>query len=375
MAKPNQRGTRSPQVTRRVLLRGALGAAAWSVVGAACQPAAGPPAPPPAKPAAGPPAAPANPASAPAPSVALARRRSLTVAWTSPAITQAPLWMAHETGAWQELGIDTEMVRLMSSSRMAASMQAGEVDGGVLDWAVAFQFVAQGGNARLVAAINNRQTFSVMSVPSITRPQDVVGKRWGITRIGSSAHTATLLALEMWGLRVEDVNLIQLQEVPAILAAMHAGQVDVGVLSPPTNTRGVQAGLRKLVDLGTAGPDYPSIALSIVDRHVAESPDLVRAYVAGYGIAVARFVKDRERTLEVLRKYLQLDDTAILDDARDRFVRSLPFPPTLPMASLPRVKEDLGEEDPRVAGVAITDVAVPRFVDELVAEGYFAGLL
>jgi ABC-type nitrate/sulfonate/bicarbonate transport system substrate-binding protein len=258
---------------------------------------------------------------------------------------------------------------------MAASMQAGEIDGGVLDWALAFQFIAQGGNAKAVGSITDRLIFAVEAQPAVTQPRDVVGKRWGITRLGSSTHTATLVALDMWGLRADDVQLIQLQEVPAILTALEAQQIDVGTMSPPTSTRARELGLRELLDLAEAGPEYPSIGLSILDRHVRENPDLVRAYVAGYGMGVVRFRKDRARALEVLRKYLQLDDEAILADTHERFSRYLAFPPTVPMSSLPRVKEDVVRDDPSVVNVAITDVVAPQFAEGLEAQGFFSGLL
>ena len=361
------------RLTRRTLLRRALGAAVVAppllgMLGAACQPSASSPPSPSGTPAGGPP----SPSGS---SVALSQRQSLTLAWTALTGSQAAYWMAYETGAWQELGLDVELIRIPSSSRLASSMVAGEVDGGTLDWAVAFQIVAQGGNIRQVGGITNRQVFAVVARPDITRPQDVVGKRWGITRLGSSTHTASLLALEMWNLRPADVQFIQLQEVPAILAGIEAGQIDVGAVSPPTSTRAIQAGLRELVDLSTDGPEYPSIGLSITQRHIEQSPEVVRAYIAGYASGVARFRRDREHALEIVQKYLQIDDPAILADTHARASSYLAFPPTVPMASLPRVKDDVTTEDPRVASVAITDVAIPTFAEELAAKGYFASLV
>ncbi len=352
------------RLTRRTLLGGALTAAV--ALGAACQPA------PSAVPAAGAPPPPAT--SAPAPAIALARRQPMRIAWTAVTGSQAGVYVAYETGAWSELGLDVELLRMGSSTQLAGAMRAGELDGGVLDWTLAFQFNAHGGNARQVAAITNRLAFSVMTVPSITRPEDVVGKRWGITRIGSAVHTASLVALDMWGLQADDVQFRALQEVPAILASMQGEQVDIGVLSPPTNLRAVQAGFRELLDLAEDGPEYPSVGLAVADRHVAENPELVRAYVAGYAMGVARYRKDRERALEVLRKYLQIDDEGVLSETYARFARYLPLPPVLPLASLARVKADAAESDPRVAEVPIADVAVPRFVEELETMGFFAGL-
>ena len=76
----------------------------------------------------------------------------------------------------------------------------------------------------------------------------------------------------------------------------------------------------------------------------------------------------------VLRQYLQLDDELVLNETYSRFTRYLPLPPVLPLAALPRVKQDATAGDAAVAGVAIEDVAVPRFVEELEAMGYFATL-
>ncbi|HLH25827.1 MAG TPA: ABC transporter substrate-binding protein [Chloroflexota bacterium] len=360
-------------LSRRALLRAALGAAAVGALGAACRgeatPTGGPPS------AATGPTATAGPSGAPGYSVALSQPQKLKVAWTAVTGAQSGVYMASETGAWKDLGLDVELVRMGSSSQLAAALRAGELDGGVLDWALAFQFQSQGGNAREVAAITNRQIFSVVSQPSITQPQDVIGKRWGITRLGSAAHTASLLALDMWGIRPDQVQFLAMQDVPAILVGMQAGGVEVGTVSPPTSTRALQAGLHQLVDLAEQGPEYPSIGLAIAERYVNNSPDVVRAYVAGYASGVARFRKNPDRALEVLRKYLQIEDEDILRDTYDRFSRYLAYPPTLPMSSLERIKNDLAQEDPAVAQVAVSDVAAPQFADDLQAHDYFASLL
>jgi ABC-type nitrate/sulfonate/bicarbonate transport system substrate-binding protein len=360
-------------LSRRTVLRAALGMAAASALGAACRTEATPTGAAPSGTSAPPPAG--GSASAPEFSVALSRPQKVKVAWTAVTGAQSGVYMAQETGAWKELGLDVELVRMGSSSQLAAAMRAGEVDGGVLDWALAFQFQSQGGNAREVAAITNRQIFSVVSQPSITRPQDVIGKRWGITRLGSAAHTASLLALDMWGIRPDQVQFLAMQDVPAILVGMQAGGVEVGTVSPPTSIRALQAGLHQLVDLAEDGPEYPSIGLAVAERHVKENPDLVRAYVAGYASGVARFRKDPDRALGVLRQYLQIDDEAILRDTYERFTRYLAYPPTLPLGSLERIKTDLAKEDPEVAKVAIDEVAAPQFADELQAHNYFASLL
>lgn len=45
------------------------------------------------------------------------------------------------------------------------------------------------------------------------------------------------------GLKPEEYQLLQLVDVPNILTAMMAGQIDAGALSPPTNFRAARPDL------------------------------------------------------------------------------------------------------------------------------------
>jgi ABC-type amino acid transport substrate-binding protein len=99
----------------------------------------------------------------------------------------------------------------------------------------------KGANIALVAGATNRQVFSLMSKPEIKRVADLRGKKIGITRIGSSTHTSALYALNSAGLKQNDYQILPLVEVPTILTALIAGQVDAGVVSPPTNSRARKA--------------------------------------------------------------------------------------------------------------------------------------
>ncbi|MCL5958324.1 MAG: ABC transporter substrate-binding protein [Chloroflexi bacterium] len=369
--------TVSRKITRRTLLKGLAGLTTLGVLGSACQ-TAQPTAPQPSpttgeKPSIAPTKA-ATPAAAASPvakQIALLKPRPMKINWTAVSGAMSGVWMAHETGAWKEMGIESELIHIASSSRVVAAFEAREIDGSILDWVVAFTSVAAGANGRIVAAALNRQIFSVMGAKGITKPEELKGKRFGITRIGSSTHTASLLALELWGMKPTDVNFIALQEVPAILAALQAGQVDAGTVSPPTNTRAVKAGFTELVNLGAEGPEYPSVGLGTTQELINSSPDAVLALVAGYSLGVKRFRSDPERAVQVLKKYLQIDDQEVLLDTQKQFSKYLAWPPTMPFKSAQRVLEDVVKTEPKAANVKVEQVATNRFIDELDKVGFF----
>lgn len=371
-------GVISRKMSRRTLLKQLAGLAALGVLGQACQTGQQPatPAPSPttaSKPAAVPSAAssPVAAASPAAKQVALLKPRPMRINWPAVSGSAAGLWMAHETGAWRELGINSELTHIASSSRVVAAFEAKEVEASNFDWVVAFTSFVAGGNARIVAGVTNRAIFSVIGAKGLTKPEDVKGKRWGITRIGSSTHTASLLALDVWGFKPSDVNFIALQEVPAIVSAMQAGQIDVGTVSPPTDAKAVKAGFNVLIDLGEKGPEYPTVGLGTTQPLIDSSPDAILALVAGYAEGVKRFRNDPERAIQVLKKYLQLDDQDLLNDGYKKFKVYLPYPPAVPMKSAERVLQDVIKDEPKAANIKVEQVATTRFVDELDKAGFF----
>ena len=67
------------------------------------------------------------------------------------------------------------------------------------------------------------------------------------------------------GLRPEEYQLLQLVDVPNILIAIMAGQIEAGALSPPTNFRARKAGLNELIDLPRRVPNTsPSRSVPLV---------------------------------------------------------------------------------------------------------------
>jgi ABC-type nitrate/sulfonate/bicarbonate transport system substrate-binding protein len=293
--------------------------------------------------------------------------------WTAVSGGMSGIWSAYEAGLFRDEGLDLELVHIASTSRAIQSMVAGELAFSPLDPAACVQANLGGADTVLIAAVTNRLVFSVLARPEIQRPEQLRGKTIGITRLGSSTHTATLVALEMWGLQPDrDVSLRQLQEVPAILSGLQAGQIEAGVVSPPTNTRAKQAGFVELLNLAEQGPQYPSICLGGVRSWLAANGDLAQAYLRGYLRGVHKFKTDREFALGVLRKYLEVDEPAILEDTHAQFSRYIETVPYVSEEGMARLLADLAGEEPRLAGHTPAEYLDHHLVRQLEGSGFLA---
>ena len=163
--------------------------------------------------------------------------------WTAVTGAQSGMFMAQQEGLFKKHGLDVELIHIPSSSRGIQAILAGEIAFSFMDGSNAAQANLKGANLALVAGATNRQVFSLMAKSEFKRIADLRGKKIGITRVGSSTHTSALLRSRLRGIEDADYQLLPLLEVPNIFTALAAGQIDAGVMSPPTNARAKQGGI------------------------------------------------------------------------------------------------------------------------------------
>src|SRR5256884_7337933 len=113
-------------------------------------------------------------------------------------------------------------------------MLAGELAISYVDPRNTIEANFSGAPVALLAGVTNRFTFSLMARPEIKRVGDLKGRKIGVTRIGSSTHTAALYALNQAGLKPRDYQIPSLFEGPKIFTALMARQIDSRLISPPT---------------------------------------------------------------------------------------------------------------------------------------------
>src|SRR5574341_1286647 len=114
-------------------------------------------------------------------------------------------------------------------------------------------------------------------------------------------------------------QILPLMEVPNILAALMAGQIDAGTVSPPTNSRARKAGLRELMNLAKDGPEYVSVAIGTTRAYIKANEDTVRRVVRAYAEGVHLFRTNKQVGIRVLAKYTKLKEQDILEDAYNQF--------------------------------------------------------
>jgi NitT/TauT family transport system substrate-binding protein len=297
--------------------------------------------------------------------VPVSAQSPVRINWTAVTGAQSGMFMAQQEGLFKKHGLDVELIHIPSSSRAIQAILAGEIVFSFMDGSNFAQANLKGANLALVAGATNRQVFSLMARSEFKRITDLKGKKIGITRIGSSTHTSALYALGSAGLKTNDYQLLPLLEVPNIFTALSAGQIDAGVMSPPTNARAKKAGFVELMNVAKEGPEFVSVAVGTSRAYIKANEDVVRRVVRAYADGVQIFKNNKPAALKMIANQLKVKDTEIQEDTYTQFRDYLEYPPYVSRKGMEAVLAEIAEKEPRAKTVKPEDYLDMRFVAEL----------
>ena len=124
----------------------------------------------------------------------------------------------------------------------------------------------------IVAGLINSPFFSIITTKGIDKPDDLRGKKIGISTFGSATDFALRLALKKWGLKADsEVSILQMRGVPEILPAMASGALHGGVMSPPTNMMAIRAGFKELAYLPQIGISFQHTTVATTRRYLEKN--------------------------------------------------------------------------------------------------------
>ncbi len=285
--------------------------------------------------------------------------------WTAVTGAQSGMFMAQQEGLFKKHGLDVELIHIPSSSRGIQAILAGEIAFSFMDGSNATQATMKGANIVLIAAGTNRQVFSLMAKSEFKRIADLKGKKIGITRIGSSTHTSALYALTSAGLKGADYQLLPLLEVPNIFTALAAGQIDAGVMSPPTNARAKRAGFVELMNIAKEGPEFVSVAVGTSRNYIKANEDIVRRVVRAYAEGIQAFKNNKAASLRMIERQLKVSDPEIREDTYTQFRDYLEYPPYVSRKGMDAVLAEIADKNPAAKNMKPEDMMDMRFVAEL----------
>jgi ABC-type nitrate/sulfonate/bicarbonate transport system substrate-binding protein len=150
-------------------------------------------------------------------------------------MSQLMPWMAEEVGLFRKYDLDFQLVYISSASMVTAALLGGDAQIAISGAEAIVRAHAQGAtDLVLIASAKNTLTHSILAKPEIKRPEDLKGKKLGVSRLGSNSHYFVIQALRKDGMEPTDVTFIQTGGQVENLVALFSGAVDAATMTGPS---------------------------------------------------------------------------------------------------------------------------------------------
>jgi ABC-type nitrate/sulfonate/bicarbonate transport system substrate-binding protein len=286
-----------------------------------------------------------------------------------------PWFVAKESRIAEKHGIDFDPVFIGASAVLFQSMLSGAADFSGSGGPAIISNVLRGGDIIHVTAMVPRFTQSVMVRPEIKKPEDMAGKKIGVSRLGTVTHFALQTAIDGYG--VKGVTILQMGGQPEALAGLVRGSVDGAVFSPPYNFQLKKLGYNELVSPNDLQKLTEFITNGIVARRsVAEKDkDTVIRVIKLTAESIKLVQTDREFTKKVIMKWMPMKDPEMLEQVYRFATENYSKEGFVPEGALRSMTKQMVQsnlvEAKAAAATPVTAYYDNRYVEEVKRSGFF----
>jgi NitT/TauT family transport system substrate-binding protein len=235
--------------------------------------------------------------------------KAVPFAWTF-----TPIEVGTETGVFAKHGLELQVASFAGDARMQQGLVSDSIDFG-LGSGPGMAFLVKGSPAKAVAAMAGAPMNMSIVVPynsPLKTLDDIKGKKIGITTVGSLTDwlLKRVVAAKQWA--ASDVTAVTVGGMDSTKAALKTGQIDGVVIALELGYALEEAKeWRVLALLAPFAPDFHTHVIFARDEFIARKPQLVEQFLKGWFETIAFMRANRERTIEITAKVLNLDKTVI----------------------------------------------------------------
>ena len=298
-------------------------------------------------------------------------QEKLRVAYTVIAPTQATLWTAKELGLFAKHGLDVDLVLLVGAPLAVTALVSGETPIVHAGASAVVTSNLQGSGAVLVAGGANRFPYVLFVTDEIKRVEDLRGKKFGVSRIGSADNAAAITVLNGLGIKETEITYVQAGSIPARLAAMQTNALQATLLQAPETLKAKEIGMRALLDFTKLDVEWQQNGVATTRDYIKKRPDTVRRFIRAYVEGSHYNLTNPKGAQKILQKYLAIKDDKSVQESYNEIVAKLTLKVPYPTdKGIQLYLDQLKIKNPKAAQAKPSDFTDVSFLKELESSGF-----
>jgi ABC-type nitrate/sulfonate/bicarbonate transport system substrate-binding protein len=310
-------------------------------------------------------------------SFALAQARPLKkihVGVPSVSVANIIIYVTKEARLYEKYGLDAEVIAVNGSGIASKALIGGNLDISPIATPTVIAADLAGADMVILAHTMPGVVHALMVKPEIRRVEDLKGKKIAVSSLGSLTDFLVRAIAKKKGLNPDrDLTLIQTGTDSERILALKSGAVDGAAMSHPGYGRAKKMGFAMLWD-SAKEIDYPWMEITTRRAAIKADREMIMNYMKAHLEGIARFKKDRDFGVKIIKKMLRLDDDELVGESYDIFSKM--FLPT-PYPNHPGMKvsfEYVAATRPDVGKHKPEEFTDSSFVEELDKTGFIRKL-
>jgi NitT/TauT family transport system substrate-binding protein len=292
--------------------------------------------------------------------------------------TNSAIWVAEERGLFKKHGIEAEAIFIGGgATRSVNALLASDIQFATAGGGGVIQSALRGADVVMIAANNNKGVHRILVRPEIDTPEAVKGKKIAITTFGSSSHQVLTMVLDVWKMRPDELQLLQVGSSPTMLVSMQKKLVDGAVLSDPSYFIAEDNGFRVIADLAKMNIHYLQNMMVSTRSYLRVNRDQATRVMRAFVEAIAYFKKNKKDSVQIILKKMRMkaDQAKYAERTYDQYANiyfeRVPYPSA---TGIKTVLESLVKENPKAKGADPSSFVDASFLKSLEEGGFIKSL-
>ena len=238
------------------------------------------------------------------------------------------IFITKEGKLFEKYGLDAEVITVMGSGIGSKALISGNLD--IIPIATPTVIAANlaGADMAILAHTMPAVVHALMVRPDIKRPEDLKGKKIGVSSLGSLTDFLVRSIAKKKGLNPDrDITLITTggSDTERVMA-LKAGSVEASAVSHPGYGIARKMGFSMLWD-SAKELDYPWMEITTRRAAIKSDRELITQYMKAHLEGIALFKTNRDFSIKVIKKVMKMTDDEMVNETYDIFSKMfLPTP-------------------------------------------------
>lgn len=280
----------------------------------------------------------------------------------------SPTFIAQKKGFFEKNGLSVDLVYFQGGSQAIQGMIAGNVPLIVTAGPEGVVAKIQGADILLLSTNNTTLAFTLFVSPDIKKPEDLRGKKAGISRFGSSSDHSIRFMFQKLGLMEKDVTIVELGDNPTRLAGLTANAVHASVFAVPYSVVVQRAGFSPMLEGHKLGLKFQGSGIATTTAFLRESRPVVEQFFKGFLEGVHYAKTHREESVRLIREFLNLKEQAEAEETYRVIIQEIqpqkPYPLKEGIETVLRIVEKTVPKAKNAKPEDLTDDSVMKKIDE-----------